>query len=39
MLGQNALERSVEPRDAAPDIRAVKLERQDGIVPGDLRQA
>jgi hypothetical protein len=36
VLGQDAVEHAVEARDAAADVRAVELERQDGIVPGDL---
>ena len=35
MLLEHILEHAVEPRDAAPDVGGVKLERQDGIVPGN----
>jgi hypothetical protein len=35
VLGEDLLQRAVQPRDAAPDVGTVKLERQDGVIPGD----
>ena len=36
MLRKHLVEQPVQPGDAAPDPGAVKLEGQDGIVPGDF---
>jgi hypothetical protein len=35
VLLQDLLQRRVEPRDAAPDVGTVELERQDGVIPCD----
>jgi len=37
VLFQDLIQNAIQTGHAATDVRAVKLERQDGIVPGELR--
>ena len=35
MLPENGLQHGIEPNEPTADVRAVELEGQDGIVPGN----